>query len=160
MLYKSNVMVIGFCLLFMFGCSTVTTVNNNDVVYDQTKVKLPVRFKKITDERFSIALGKLLSSKKMHLGQELNAKDQKILGGVAVRLLDDSVESGVATWENVDTGHKGVFKLLKTEGYSDQQLVCQSFIHTLIVDSRKEKFNGMACRDMWTPKANWYLYKV
>ena len=159
MLYKFNIGVISFCCFFVLGCSTDTMVNN-DVVHNKTKANLPSSFKKITDEKFSIALGKILSSKKMYLGQTLNAKDQQILGNVAAKFLDDSIENDVVSWENVNTGHKGVFKILKTEGYSKQQLVCRNFIHTLMVDGRKEKFSSMACRDMWAPKANWYLYKT
>ena len=103
-----------------------------------------------------VALGAMLGGALGgEMGRRLDAKDRELADSTARYALEHRADNQYSTWRNPNNNHSGRFVVTRTEETSN--LVCRDFVHTVIIDGRKENVHGRACRDVRDPRAHWTI---
>lgn len=99
-------------------------------------------------------LGGMLGSE---IGNRLDARDKELAAQTVNNSLETAPDNKITTWQNPNTGHSGNFVVTHTDEYGSDNKVCRDYVHTVIIDGKKEQVAGRACRDVRDPKAQWVI---
>lgn len=105
-----------------------------------------------------VALGTLLGAAiGSEVGRKMDARDRELADDTARYALENRADHEYSTWRNPNNNHSGRFVVTRTEEYEHSNKVCRDFVHTVIIDGRKENVHGRACRDVRDPRAHWAI---
>jgi len=93
------------------------------------------------------------------IGQQMDARDRELAQRATQYALENSPDNASRAWHNPNNNHSGRLTVTGTKEYSDKNLVCRDYVHTVNIDGRTEDLHGRACRDVRDPRAAWMVQK-
>lgn len=93
------------------------------------------------------------------IGRFMDEKDKQLASQTIQNSLETQPDNSASTWKNPNNQHQGTVIVKRTQEMPRQHKVCRDYVHTVIIDGKKERVHGRACRDMRDVKGQWMLQK-
>jgi surface antigen len=94
-----------------------------------------------------------------NLGRQMDHRDRHLSAQAASNSLNNYPDNKVNYWHNPNNRHKGNFVVTNTDENHRTKTVCRDYVHTVIINGKKEKVYGRACRDMHDPRGDWRVVR-
>jgi surface antigen len=156
---KSRAIVTLVGVIFLFGCANGGPKQTaGTYIGAATGALIGSQFGKGSGRLVGVALGTFLGSMLgSEIGSRMDAKDKELAESTVTNSLENAPDNQVSTWKNPNNNHSGKFVVTNTDEYRNKNKVCRDYVHTVIIDGKKEQVCGRACRDVRDPKAQWVV---
>ncbi len=114
------------------------------------------QFGKGSGRIIATALGTILGAQLgASIGKGMDDNDRRLAGNTAAYSLESRPDNRVSRWRNPNNNHNGEFVVTRTVEDNAANTVCRDYVHTVVIDGKREKIYGRACRDMRDTRARW-----
>lgn len=160
MLFKKKALIsIVISSLLVTGClGNGPKEAGGTLIGGATGALIGSQFGKGDGQLVGVAIGTLLGAALGgHIGREMDARDRELAERTARYCLENRADHQYSTWHNPNNNHSGRFAVTRTVEMPESHLVCRDYVHEVIIDGRREKVHGRACRDVRDSRAHWTI---
>lgn len=160
MFSKKKVLSVVVVMALLAGCAPGAGPNQagGTVLGGATGAIIGSQFGHGSGRLIGAAVGGLLGAAAgSAIGRNMDARDRELADRAARNALETHRDHQSASWRNPNNNHHGQFVVTRTEEFRERHLVCRDFVNTVIIDGKKEKVHGRACRDMRDVKGEWMM---